>query len=74
MLSKPKTAQQTSFFLSLEEQLNHQHPLYLLANTIDWRVFETAFSKHYSATMGKPSKAHTSNGFFTYFKTIKKPE
>jgi IS5 family transposase len=56
MLSKPKYTAQTSFFLSLEEQLNHQHPLYLLANTIDWSVFEAAFSKHYSATMGKPSK------------------
>ena len=56
MLSKPKYTVQTSFFLSLEEQLNHQHPLYLLANTIDWIVFETAFSKHYSATMGKPAK------------------
>lgn len=56
MLSKPKQTIQTSFFLSLEEQLNHQHSLYLLANTINWNVFETAFSKHYSATMGKPAK------------------
>lgn len=56
MLSKPKYTAQTSFFLSLEEQLNHRHPLYLLANTIDWMVFETAFSKHYSVTMGKPAK------------------
>lgn len=56
MLSKPKHTAQTSFFLSLEEQLNHQHPLYLLANSIDWSVFGAAFSKHYSATMGKPSK------------------
>jgi transposase, IS5 family len=56
MLSKPKQIVQTSFFLSLAEQLNARHPLYLLANTIDWGVFETAFSKHYSATMGKPAK------------------
>lgn len=56
MLSKPKQAVQTSFFLSLEEQLSHEHPLYFLANSIDWGFFETAFSKHYSATMGKPSK------------------
>jgi transposase, IS5 family len=56
MLSKPKHSVQTSFFLSLAEQLNAQHPLYLLSNAIDWGVFETAFSKHYSATMGKPAK------------------
>ena len=56
MLSKPKHTAQTSFSLSLEEQLNHQHPLYLLAISIDWSVFEAAFSKHYSAIMGKPSK------------------
>ena len=56
MLLKPKITSQTSFFLSLEEQLNQQHPLYLLANTIDWAVFETSFSKYYSATMGKPAK------------------
>lgn len=56
MLAKPKQTAQRSFFLSLEEQLNHQHPLYLLANTIHWSVFDDAFSKHYSAKMGKPAK------------------
>jgi transposase, IS5 family len=56
MLSKPTNTRQSSFFPSLEEQLNRQHPLYLLANTIDWAVFGTAFSKHYSAKMGKPAK------------------
>ncbi len=56
MLSKPVKSPQISFFQSLEEQLNRQHPLYLLANTIDWSVFETAFSKHYSSKMGKPAK------------------
>ncbi len=56
MLTKPVQSLQSSFFQSLEEQLNRQHPLYLLANRIDWSVFETAFSKHYSAKMGKPAK------------------
>jgi IS5 family transposase len=56
MLSKPVKSPQISFFQSLEEQLNRQHPLYVLANTIDWSVFEIAFSKHYSAKMGKPAK------------------
>lgn len=56
MLSKPTNSFQSSFFQSLEDQLNRQHPLYLLAHKIDWSVFETAFSKHYSAKMGKPAK------------------
>lgn len=56
MLSKSVKSPQISFFQSFEEQLNRQHPLYVLANTIDWSVFETAFSKHYSAKMGKPAK------------------
>lgn len=56
MLTKPSNASQTSFFQSLEEQLDRHHPLYLLANRIDWPVFESAFSRHYSAKMGKPAK------------------
>lgn len=56
MLSKPTNCFQGSFFQSLEDQLNRQHPLYLLANKIDWSVFEAAFSKHYSAKIGKPAK------------------
>ncbi|MBK7884582.1 MAG: hypothetical protein IPJ81_12960 [Chitinophagaceae bacterium] len=31
------------FYSSFEEQLNHSHPLYILANRIDWNVFEEAF-------------------------------
>lgn len=56
MLAKPTNSSQTSFFPSLEEQLNRQHPLYLLANQMHWSVFESAFSRHYSAKMGKPAK------------------
>lgn len=56
MLSKPKNVGQSSLFSTLTDQLDAKHPLYLLANTIDWNVFESAFSKHYSITMGKPAK------------------
>lgn len=56
MLPKPVHSSQISFFQSLEDQINHQQPLYLLANTIDWSVFETAFSIHYSTKMDKPAK------------------
>jgi IS5 family transposase len=56
MLPKSKNIAQSSFFLGFEEQLNAKHPLYILANRIDWLVFENAFKKHYSSNMGKPSK------------------
>lgn len=56
MLAKPKDKQQTSFFSTFEEQLNHHHPLYILANRVDWKKFEEAFKKHYSETMGAPAK------------------
>lgn len=56
MLTKPKTNAQLGFYLNLEDQLDNQHPLYLLAKNVRWHVFEESFSKHYSATMGKPSK------------------
>jgi IS5 family transposase len=56
MLAKQKNNAQIGFYSSFEEQLNHSHPLYILANRIDWNVFEEAFKKHYSATQGKPAK------------------
>ena len=56
MLSKPKNSSQLGFFLRFEDQLNPHHPLFRLAKAIDWQVFEEAFSKHYSATQGKPAK------------------
>lgn len=41
-----KTTPQPSLFSSLTDQLNPRHPLYLLANKIDWRRFEEAFSRY----------------------------
>lgn len=56
MLAKPKNNAQSSLFSTLSDQLDSKHPLYLLANTIKWQLFEDAFSRHYSSTMGKPAK------------------
>jgi IS5 family transposase len=56
MLAKPKDTSQSGFFSTFEEWLNHRHPLYILANRIDWMRFETAFKKHYSPTNGSPAK------------------
>jgi IS5 family transposase len=56
MLAKKKNINQLGFYSTFEEQLDHNHGLYKLANTISWQVFEDAFSKHYSSTHGKPAK------------------
>lgn len=56
MLSKKgKSTPQLGFYSTFEEQLSHQHPLYILANNIQWSVFEEAFQKHY-AEEGRPAK------------------
>ncbi len=57
MLTKsPSTQDQLSFYSTFEEQLNHSHPLYVLAHHIRWKIFEDAFGKHYSQDFGAPSK------------------
>lgn len=38
----PRTNQQSMFF-NLKPLLNQKHPLYLLANKMDWDVFEEAY-------------------------------
>lgn len=57
MLTSPKKhSPQLGIFTGLADQLNQRHPLYLLANKIDWAVFEKGFRVYYSETMGKPAK------------------
>jgi len=56
MLAKKKTSNQSSFFFSLEDTLNAKHPLYILANRVDWQQFETAFSLLYCLDNGRPAK------------------
>jgi IS5 family transposase len=47
MLNKKQSEQQLSFYSTFEEQLNHQHPLYILSNQIDWPIFTITFSHLY---------------------------
>ena len=56
MLSKEKNKSQNTFYSTFDEQLSHQHPLFRLANLIDWQVFEDAFKSLYSKWKGRPSK------------------
>ena len=42
---------------SLDAMLNDKHPLYQLANTIDWQQIEQELSPCYSPDMGRPGNA-----------------
>jgi transposase, IS5 family len=55
MVSKNKHTGQMGFYSTFEEQLSRKHPLYILANRVNWQRFEDAFSKLYSEE-GRPAK------------------
>lgn len=48
-----RTSNQLSLFSSLEDMLNHNHPLYKLGNKINWRRFEDSFSRLYCSKNGR---------------------
>ena len=56
MLSTQKHTPQLGLFLNIDDQVDQKHPLYLLGKNINWQLFDDAFKKHYSETMGKPAK------------------
>ncbi len=43
-------------FLGLEDMLNQKHPMYILANKVDWQMFEDSFSRLYCLDNGRPAK------------------
>jgi len=42
MLNRGRNSAQLGFFLGFADQLNHQHPLYMLAGKINWKLRELA--------------------------------
>lgn len=57
MLHRPKNTTQLGFLQpGLKEQLSNKHPLYILADQINWQIFEDSFKKHYQANFGRPAK------------------
>jgi len=54
---KPKQQDQADLFRSrLDQILDRKHPLFILANQIDWSVFDTKFGRLY-ADKGRPALA-----------------
>ncbi|MDO5572316.1 MAG: IS5 family transposase [Bacteroidales bacterium] len=56
MYLEPTKDRQKGLFFSLEDTLNSKHPLYVLANKIDWGLFELEFKKLYCENNGRPCK------------------
>ena len=56
MLKVTKHTPQLNIFGSLADTLDQKHPLYLLANAVNWSFFDDSFKEHYSEKMGAPSK------------------
>ena len=51
-----KTYTKPSLFASLGDMLDHSHPLFRLADKIDWVHFDEAFRTLYSNDTGRPIK------------------
>ena len=56
MKPKRKIYNQSSLFFNFEDTLDHRHPLFILANTIHWNLFEEAFLPLNSQDQGRPAK------------------
>ena len=48
------TDQGDLFRSRLDQMLNHQHPLFKLADSIDWSVFDNEFGSLYVENVGRP--------------------
>jgi len=56
MYTPPTHDPQQTFFFNLASSLDTRHPLFILANTIHWDVFEEAFKDLYHPQNGRPCK------------------
>ena len=56
MLPKKKDTTQGSMFFGLEDTLNQKHPMYILANNVNWQLFEDSFAPLYCSDNGRPAK------------------
>ena len=54
MQPKKKSPQLDLFGFQLSEMLNPDHPLYVLAERIDWSQFDVAIQDRYAAQLGRP--------------------
>ena len=56
MYKSASDSRQASLFWDLETMLDPSHPLFKLANMIDWSCFEKSFAPLFCADNGRPPK------------------
>ena len=56
MYNTTSAVRQTTLFWDLESMLDSKHPLYQLANLVDWKTFEDAFAPLYCKDNGRRAK------------------
>lgn len=56
MYKPSSNSRQASLFWDLETMLDSKHPLFRLANTVDWSLFEKSFAPLFCADNGRPPK------------------
>lgn len=56
MYKSSSNSRQASLFWDLENMLDSKHPLFWLANMVDWSLFEKSFSPLFCADNGRPPK------------------
>ena len=54
---RPEISQLDLFQSRFEQLLNHDHPLFILANRIDWNRFDVALADCYCPDIGAPAKS-----------------
>ena len=54
---RPESCQLDLFRAQFDQLLDHSHPLFILANKIDWSRFETALADCYCPDLGAPAKS-----------------
>ena len=56
MYNTPSKARQASLFWDFETMLDPKHPLFKLANIVDWNMFEESFAPLYCKDNGRKAK------------------
>ena len=56
MYKSSSNSRQASLFWDLETMLDSKHPLFKLANMVDWSLFENSFAPLFCADNGRPPK------------------
>lgn len=56
MYNRPKSCIHPTLFNTLSDQLNPNHPLYVLSDKLNWQLFEDSFSPLYNHSNGRPCK------------------